>query len=64
MHSMVTTVKNTLLYIWKLLKEYILKVLIIRKKCTYVWSQMLTKLFVVITLQYIHISIIVLYTLK
>lgn len=32
MYSMVTTVNITVLYIWKLLKKYILKVLISRKE--------------------------------
>ena len=36
MYSMVITVNNTVLYIWKLLREQIIKVLIKRKKiCNY-----------------------------
>ena len=36
--AMVTTVYNAVLYIWKLLREYILKVLITRKKMfNYAW---------------------------
>lgn len=37
MYSMLTTVNNTVLRIWKLLREEILKVLVTRKKhCNYV----------------------------
>lgn len=44
MNSMVTIINNTVLPIWKLLREYkILKVLITRKKISnYAWWQMLT----------------------
>ena len=57
MHSMVTTVKNTLLYIWKVLREDILKSLITRKNNygTLYQGLMVTRPAVIIS-QYIQIS--------
>ena len=55
MYSMIIF-NSTILYIWKLLREYILKVLIIKKHWNYVWRWMLNKLIVVFILQYIHTS--------
>ena len=55
MYSMIIF-NSTILYIWKLLREYILKVLIIKKHWNYVWRWMLNKLTVVFILQYIHTS--------
>lgn len=46
----------TVLYIWKLLREKIFKVLITRKKLQLCGDEMLTK-FVIVILQYMHISL-------
>ena len=41
-YSMVTIVNNTVLYIWRLLRDYILKVLITRKKNNVWWCLLTT----------------------
>ena len=55
MYSLVIMSDNTILHIGKLLRDRILKILIIGKICNYVWWQMLPRLTVVIILPYVQI---------
>lgn len=56
MHNMVAIVNNTVLHILNFPKRVHLKSFHHKKKiCNYVWGQMLTRLIVVIILQYIQI---------
>ena len=62
-YSLVTTINNTIVPIWKLLRK-ILIVLITRKKLKLCVEMELTKLVVVTILQYMMYQIVTLYTLN
>ena len=54
MFTMVNIVSNTVLHIWKVSKRVDLKISFYKKKNVTMWWQMLTRLIVVIILQYIQ----------
>ena len=66
MYDYMSVANNTLLYTWKLLREWMLKFLSPRgeKICNYVCQWMLPKLIVKIILQYLEYQNIMLYILN